>query len=198
MTASLLLAQGQDRLGTIPDWLAAFGTLAAFGVALTLLAKELAERREYLEDRRRDQAGRVAAWPELEIQSGQPSRYVIVLRNGSEEPVYDVKVTLVAKDSPFASDPESVRNEDGSFKEAGPISLSEEILPPGEPVRYPIPSGLLPHAYTSPGLSFTDSRDRRWKRYPKGRLEEPGRSGPRSHKDYMNAWIVGELDRLDY
>lgn len=56
MTAFLLLAQDQDRLGTIPDWIAALGTVAAFGVALRPLAKELAARREVEEDCRRAQA----------------------------------------------------------------------------------------------------------------------------------------------
>lgn len=41
----MLLAKAE--WGTIPDWVTAFGTLAAFAVALRLLAKELAARREY-------------------------------------------------------------------------------------------------------------------------------------------------------
>jgi hypothetical protein len=39
-----LLAASPDW-GTVPDWLAAVGTLAAFAVALRLLGKELAARR---------------------------------------------------------------------------------------------------------------------------------------------------------
>jgi hypothetical protein len=46
-------------------------------------------------------------------------------------------------------------------------------------------------------ISFTDAAGRRWKRYPDGRLVELGRQR-RSRKDFMNAWIAGELDRLDY
>lgn len=59
MTAFLPLAQVE--WGTVPDWVAAFGTLAAFAVALRLLFKELEARREYEADRRRDQARLVAA-----------------------------------------------------------------------------------------------------------------------------------------
>ena len=40
----------------MPDWVTALGTFAAFAVALRLLAKELAARREQEEDRRRAQA----------------------------------------------------------------------------------------------------------------------------------------------
>jgi hypothetical protein len=47
------------------------------------------------------------------------------------------------------------------------------------------------------GMSFTDAAGRRWKRYPDGRLVEPNRQ-QRSRKDYMNAWIAGELEHLDY
>ena len=47
-------------------------------------------------------------------------------------------------------------------------------------------------------LSFTDAAGRRWKRYPDGRLVELSRQRRRSRKDFMNAWIAGELDCLDY
>ena len=50
-----LLAR-QGLMGTVPDWVTALGTFAAFAVALRLLAKELAARREQEEDRRRAQA----------------------------------------------------------------------------------------------------------------------------------------------
>jgi len=122
VTAFLPLAQAE--WGTVPDWVTAFGTLAAFAVALRLLAKELAARREYEEDRRRDQARLVAAWVERFIAMAPTNQYVVVLRNGSEEPVYDLRVTMVASDSPFASDPEAVRSKDGTLKEAGPVTLT--------------------------------------------------------------------------
>jgi hypothetical protein len=48
------------------------------------------------------------------------------------------------------------------------------------------------------GLSFTDSQGRRWKRLPNGTLTEVTKRPRRSRKDYMNAWIAGELDELDY
>jgi len=49
------------------------------------------------------------------------------------------------------------------------------------------------------GLSFTDSQGRRWKRVPiTGSLTEVTKRPRRSRKDSYNAWIAGELDRLDY
>jgi hypothetical protein len=48
------------------------------------------------------------------------------------------------------------------------------------------------------GFSFTDSQGRRWKRLPNGTLTEATKRLHRSRKDYYNAWIAGELDRLDY
>jgi len=78
-------------------------------VALRLLAKELAARREYEEDRRHAQASRVVCWlvevpttstftPTL---SGPTHTYVsgdhleLVLHNGSDEPVFDCRLQEV-------------------------------------------------------------------------------------------------------
>jgi hypothetical protein len=195
----VVLVLAEDRLGTIPDWIAGIGTFAAFLVTLRLLAKELAARREDREEERRQQASLVAVWVMFEVDSTNivVDSY-LALRNGSEQPIYDLRVTIVAEDSPFASDPEAVRNTDGTLKEAGPVTHTESLLPPGdEPVRRDIPHELLPSSFTAPGLSFTDSHGRRWKRYPIGILEEVTRSR-RSRKDYYNAWIAGELKDLDY
>jgi hypothetical protein len=107
---ALLLAQDQDRLGTIPDWIAALGTVFAFLVALRLLFKELEARREYEEDRRRAQASRVVCWLEQAptISSFTPSmagptvthvvgsHLEVVLHNGSEEPVFDCQVHMTS------------------------------------------------------------------------------------------------------
>ena len=90
--------------GTIPDWLAAFGTLAAFAVALRLLAKELAVRREAEEDRRSEQARLVSTWdtfPEPDPRDSSQSRFFVVVRNASEEPVYSVTVVMEERGSPY-------------------------------------------------------------------------------------------------
>jgi hypothetical protein len=176
VTACLLLAQDQDRLGTIPDWIAALGTVFAFFVALGLLTKELAARREAEDDRRSEQARRVAAWtlpgPVPEIT------HVLVMHNGSEEPVYAITLIMEDQDKP------------------GSVTRKDfwDYLPPEERSKESSGSVGRPGPIT---LSFTDAAGRRWTRYPDGRLVEHGRHR-RSRKDDMNAWIAGELEHLDY
>jgi hypothetical protein len=199
--AFLLLAQDQDRLGTIPDWIAALGTVAAFLVALRLLAKELTARREVEEDRRRAQARLVSAWttprrietagPELKLE------FIVVLKNGSDEPVHEVWLTLVPDSSPFASDPEAARAEDGTVKDPDTDWGNVELVPPGETFNVAVMPGRYPIKKLVLGISFTDSQGRRWRRLPGGTLIEASQRRHRSRKDFMNAWIAGELDHLD-
>jgi hypothetical protein len=163
----------------VPDWLAAIGTIAAFFVALRVLAKELEARREQAEDRRREQASRVAIWTQSVPQPGPSTTYAIVMRNNSEEPVSAITFSMEHPDEP------------------GMVTREEtwDLLPPG---RHPGPAtsqALLPGPIT---LSFTDGAGRRWTRYPDGRLVERDRPRRRSRKDYYNAWIAGELGDLDY
>lgn len=190
MTA-FLLAQDQDRLGTVPDWIAALGTIAAFAVALRLLAKELSARREQEEDRRRAQARLVAGWVAMPEQDPQaPANWVfgVVVRNGSDEPIHDVNAVMVPAGSPYASDPEATP------PAIAAVRVLRESMPPGETIEQRL--RMVPIMPGSFGMSFTDAAGRRWKRYPDGRLVEPTRQR-RSRKDYMNAWIAGELDHLD-
>jgi hypothetical protein len=84
--------------GTLPEWLAAIGTLLAFAVALRLLFKELETRREDVDVRLRAQARLVAALvSQLETDENSGRRRTIchlLTRNGSDEPVRNVTVTL--------------------------------------------------------------------------------------------------------
>jgi hypothetical protein len=189
--------------GTLPDWLAAAGTIGAFFAGLRLLRKELDTRREALEDRRRAQARLVAAWTDIQPVPGllgppitiPPYEHVFFVRNGSEEPVYDVSIIMVAEDSPYADDPEAAWRKDGAL-EAGAMHAHFSIVPPGERIRNTIPAAVAPSPYPPCALSFTDAQERRWKRYPNGRLEGP--SEPRrSVKDRLDAWARGRMDELD-
>jgi hypothetical protein len=140
--------------GTLPDWLAAAGTIGAFFAGLRLLRKELDTRREALEDRRRAQARLVAAWTDIQPVPGllgppitiPPYEHVFFVRNGSEEPVYDVSIIMVAEDSPYADDPEAAWRKDGAL-EAGAMHAHFSIVPPGERIRNTIPAAVAPSPY---------------------------------------------------
>jgi hypothetical protein len=77
------------------------------------------------------------------------------------------------------------------------VNLSWSLLPPLQTNAVVLPNSLFPNWHIVIGLYFTDAAGRSWKRDPDGRLVELGRRR-RSRKDYMNAWIAGELDHLDY
>jgi hypothetical protein len=190
-----LLAAGPDW-GTVPDWLAAVGTLAAFAVALRLLAKELAVRREAEEDRRRDQARLISAWLADPEDIDRNVWLMIIATNGSDEPIYGFHAVLVPSESPFTDDPEA------GLGQVGTAQFRRETLPPKETTRgmfQVVKDGIVTGVMPGPvSISFTDAAGRRWKRYPDGRLVEPDRPRRRSRKDYMNAWIAGEVDQLDY
>lgn len=67
-------------------------------MALRLLAKELAARREQEEDRRQAQAHLVSVWPEYKGHEDPYLPWYVVVKNGSEEPVYpvyEVRATVV-------------------------------------------------------------------------------------------------------
>jgi hypothetical protein len=192
-----LFAAGLDW-GSVPDWVAALGTVAAFLVALRLLAKELAARREQEEDRRRAQARLVNAWLAMKwVKSSDPDDELqgwIIVNNASDEPVYQVKLTVVRTDSGFASDPEAARGQAPTIEEDLPLPL----LPQEHSERWAPAEWKLGTWHVVLGLSFTDSQGRRWKRVPDGSLTEVTKRPRRSRKDYMNAWIAGEVDQLDY
>jgi len=180
----------QAELGTVPDWLAAVGTLLAFVVALRLLFKELAAHREQEEDRRRNQASLVTAWMMSKPLSRTEERSAIMIRNGSDEPVFDGWCVLVASTSRFASEREPVFDWEFRWR----------VLPPHETLEdeLDLPQLLTPPWDARIRLSFTDAAGRRWTRYPDGQLVQRDRPRHRSRKDYMNAWIAGELDYSDY
>jgi hypothetical protein len=187
VTAFPTLAAGPDW-GTVPDWLAAVGTLAAFAVALRLLAKELAARREYEEDRRTEQARLVSTWttfPERDAQDSSLYWFYVVVKNASEVPVHNVSVVMEEPRSPYA-------------RATGSPDCRMQFftVAPGENDRLAF---RHPEHHAGPlTLTFTDAAGRRWTRYPDGRLVEPDRPRRRSRKDALNAWIAGEVDQLDY
>lgn len=182
-----LLTAGPDW-GSVPDWLAAVGTLAAFAVALRLLAKELAARREYEGDRRRAQARLISTWdtfPEPDPHDSSVYWFYVVVKNASEEPVYRVSVVMEEPGSIFAETTGSPNARMEFFTVA-----------PGESDR--LGFRMPEHRSGRLTLSFTDAAGRRWERYPDGRLVELNRPPRRPRKDKLNDWIAGQVDQLDY
>lgn len=165
--------------GTLPDWLAAAGTIGAFVAGLRLLGKELETRREALEDRRLAQARMVAAWatePYLEGESGE-KKFALKAYNGSDEPIYEVAVVLKPHPRVLENDP------DPGWRMTACLSVGV-LGPRHDEVRY------LSTKRVSPGpveISFTDAAGRRWTRFPDGSLVGPVTSMP-SVKDRLDAF----------
>jgi hypothetical protein len=81
------------------------------------------------------------------------------------------------------------------------LTVTERFVPPGRTRRslFNERGSYLP--YSTVWMVFTDASNRRWQRSRTGRLSrlvESSTQPPRSRKDYMLAWIAGELDHLDY
>jgi hypothetical protein len=154
--------------GTLPDWLAAIGTVGALAFALVLFARDQ-------EDRRRAQARRVVCWLVVEPTTSSfrpgiegPTTTSIVgdhlealLHNGSEEPVFDCRVQVDL-------DPRqaSTAGPDSNWR----LVLTERMLPPGRTPRplWELPGRDLPHANV--WMVFTDANNQRWQRSHTGRL----------------------------
>jgi hypothetical protein len=93
-------------MGDVPSWLAAIGTVGAFAIALLLLWVQMSDRRKEAGDRRMAQARLVAAWLSEMTPAGEVAAtdayagtslldYDVLVRNGSEQPVYMATVQLV-------------------------------------------------------------------------------------------------------
>jgi hypothetical protein len=168
--------------GTVPDWVAAVGTVLAFAAALGLLMKELAAHRGYEEDRRRAQARLVNTWPVMKWrESDGEAEGWFVVENASDEPVYQVKLTAVPLDSAFASDPEAARGQAKTIEKDLRLPLLPHERREGDlPAEWKLGTW-----HVVLGLSFTDSQGRRWKRVTTtGTLTEVAQRSRRSGKDH--------------
>jgi arabinogalactan oligomer/maltooligosaccharide transport system substrate-binding protein len=173
------------KADTLPDWIAAVSTYAAFlaaGVAVYFAwrAFRIEAKREarWELDQRSAQASKVSAWygtkvsqaplgaSELITQLSARTRRGVLLRNASEAPVYDVSVFVIVRDETRLN-PEDV------------VWLTKDIglLPPmSEPVfrsleadiQTEFPSDAEPRVQ----ISFTDAAGVEWIRSPYGQLRE--------------------------
>ncbi len=143
----------------IPSWLSAIGTVGAFAVALYLLWVQIRDRRSEVRDRRTAQARLIAAWlaeltEEPQADGSVFAELVVLVYNGSAEPVYSVVVKTEL----------GVR---GSFVRR-PF-----VLGPHETREFRILSPGLPRGQPAISISFKDSSGRQWMRSSTGVLYEP-------------------------
>lgn len=165
--------------GNVAEWLAATFTGFAFLVTLILLRQEMHARAATEQDRRREDAERVAAWWHFgESMGSSEDEVVINVRNAGDTPVYDAVVFIGPAIEPI---PYPSRNA---------IDVHIGIIPPEETAKEAIPARTVEldieseepdeHGFYRGGfieLAFTDSSGRFWRRNRRGQLEQrKGRS----------------------
>jgi len=148
LTLSALALAGA-QLGNAAEWVGAGGTVAAFGVTLALLYRELENRRADTDERIRRQARQVSCW----LDYNGPAGDVVIVRNSSDEPVYQVAVV---------QDPGYV---------GPPPEAWWDVVPPGDQVCKSWCPNTDVESEPRPVLSFTDAAGIWWVRDTAGRLQ---------------------------
>lgn len=146
--------------GSLPDWLAGLGAVGALVAAISAVKyakwtyeNQAAELRTLLDERKREQASKVAAW--TFTKDGAPQYRVA---NTSGLPIYMVELWVMGAGV------------------IGPIcAMPLPFIPPGEstipvPRSHKIPTGETDQAFA--GIAFQDAAGLRWKRDAWGNLEE--------------------------
>ncbi|MEV4655565.1 hypothetical protein [Micromonospora sp. NPDC049301] len=180
------ISGGWDGGNTAGTWVGGLGTTGAFVAALLLYGREADRDGERNQDRRRQQAEKIAAWygseerpveRREEVFSAGPSRETAVvwrvwIRNASELPAFDVLPTLYRRDSEWTTPHRGrVFRTHETLKEdhIGP-PLTVPVLPPGKTVELQV-TGASTEVSPLVQLEFRDNAGRWW-RSAKGRLLE--------------------------
>jgi hypothetical protein len=143
--------------GSLPEWIAAIGTVGALAVALVLLKAELDDARLRRGEEVRAQARRVLAW--IEYTGDHPE---VVIRNASDAPIYNVEATATETA--------------GQHFEHGRTSVSRsKVLPPGDTERSEV---YEPGQWAWVNVWFTDSAENHWIRSGDGRLTKVDEPAP--------------------
>lgn len=147
--------------GNVPGWISGIGTTLAVSLALyqTATARVTRTREE-----RRSQAALVSGWPEGERVTKDAYIIHTVLLNNSEEPVYQVVVSLVLVQG---AGPKTGEDLDSSHDR--PV-LS--ILPPGKWITEVHGKGFGMQKRPGIELAFTDRAGHHWLRRADGTLLE--------------------------
>lgn len=147
--------------GTVPTWVSGIGTVAAVSVALF---QNQYTRRKQHRDELRAQADRISGWPDEDPSSNDPLRSKLRLLNKSDEPVYEVVVSVVL-----------VQGAGPRIGEEVPPDWARNvfsILPPGQWVAFQPSRGGGMNRRPGVEIAFTDSRGRSWIRRATGAVQE--------------------------
>lgn len=161
-------------LSNLPDWVSAVATVTAllFAAIAAIAARnvyriesardqvvaDLRARQDALE--RRDQAALVSAWWGHSLEAGEPAQPAmgVFVRNASETPVFDARLSVLDVNDPNVSE---------RFELA--------VVPPAtEPVFHPRPLSTPSPADFRVEVTFSDAKGLRWIRDKQGRLHELG------------------------
>lgn len=144
----------------LPSWLSAVGTVGAFAVALFLLGVQIWDRRGEAQDRRMAQARLVSTWWSDVLHEPEPQPVLVILvRNGSAEPVYGVLVRVQV----------GVR---------GTYVRQVGVLGPGETRELQVVIAGYLKLVPAPDITFKDAAGRTWMRPGTGELTEGAPSPP--------------------
>jgi hypothetical protein len=170
------------ELGDLPEWLAAIGTVGALGGALWQIRVErnrrIAQDARDREERRREQARKIACWPGESEDPGPIDPWwgtstPIDLVNGSDEPVYNVVVSIVLVQGAGAPRTTEELKERAEIQHDAPRSTAAILVPGAWRVWVPGTGwdggmGLRLGAE----IAFTDRAGVSWIRRGTGALEE--------------------------
>ncbi|MEY2446655.1 MAG: hypothetical protein QOH79_131 [Acidimicrobiaceae bacterium] len=141
------------KFGTVADWVAAVGTGGALVIGMLLLRAELRSRRADSDERLRSQSRHVVCWLHFVETQDDGSWWIVKVRNGSDEPIYQVAVS-VDLGEPSGGHPE------GWW----------DVIPPGDEVACMWEPGDFA-TEPLPWLSFVDAQGAWWHRDGRGVLE---------------------------
>jgi hypothetical protein len=166
-----VLGLARVHLGDVPTWLGAVFTGLAFAAALWVLSLQRRDLRERDDDRRKEQARHVSAWP-IQYKPGSPLATLRgAYRNGSDEPIYNVYVYIKQRQGPVLVE-----------------GLVGTVLEPGHchetdlPSFHPVSNGLNDLALL---ISIRDAAGIQWLRDEHGILKQVS-TGSLPHPDPVN------------
>ena len=159
--------------GNVPEWLAAVGTLGAFGVALWLLGRQLATYRASEDDRKLRDARRVATWWEEFRDPNSNFKVRANVRNAGESPIYDTAVFLgPAVGTEGRPPPDKVTLHFGTVApgNTSTIAIEASMVELDIETEVSDEDGFFRGGWIE--VVFTDSAGRYWRRDRKGQLIE--------------------------